>query len=90
MKAIKELPLDLAEKLELPTEILPGTPSLTLTGGRSALVEGHRGLLEYSEERVVLALKRGKISISGAGLRLRAMNAGELVVSGRIDTVEWA
>ena len=89
MKRIKELPLELAEKMELPGEIMPGTGSLTLTGGRRALVEGHRGLLEYSEERVVLALKRGRISITGAGLAIRAMNAGELVISGRIETVEW-
>lgn len=89
MKRIKELPLELAEKLELPGEIMPGTGSLTITGGRRALIEGCRGLLEYSKERLVLALQRGKISINGADLCIRAMNAGTLVISGRIETVEW-
>lgn len=89
MKRIKELPLELAEKLELPGEIIPGAGSLTVIGGRRALVEGCRGLLEYSQERVVLSLKRGRIIIGGAGLTIRVMNAAALIVSGRIENVEW-
>lgn len=89
MKRIKELPLDLAERMELPGEIMPGAGSLSVIGGRRALVEGYRGLLEYSPERVVLVLERGKISIGGSGLVIRAMNAGALVISGRIENVEW-
>lgn len=90
MKRIKELPLELAEKMALPAEVLPGTGTVTVSGGRQACVEGHRGILEYSEQRVVLAMKRGRLSISGAALRLRAMNGGELVISGRIENVEWS
>jgi len=89
LKRIKELPFELAEKMELPGEIIPGAGSLSIIGGRRALVEGYRGLLEYSTERLVLALERGKIIISGAGLVIRTMNAGALVISGRIENVEW-
>lgn len=89
LKKIRELPFELAEKLELPGEVLPGAGSICITGGRNALVEGHRGILEYSEDRIVLALRRGKITLSGAGMQLRAMNGGELLVSGRIQNVEW-
>ena len=89
MKKIGELPRELAEKLELPGELLPHTGSVQIIGGRQALVEGQRGILEYSEERVVLALKRGKIILSGSGLRLRAMMSGEMLISGKIQTVEW-
>ena len=53
-------------------------------------MEGHRGIMEYSEDRVVLALKRGKIIINGAGMMLSAMNGSEIIVNGRIESVEWA
>jgi len=89
LKRIKELPLELAEKIELPGEIIPGTGSISVIAGRRALVEGYRALLEYSAERVVLALERGKIIIGGAALSIRAMNAGAIVISGRIETMEW-
>ena len=76
--------------MELPGELLPGAASLILTGGKQALVEGHRGIVEYSQEQIVLALKRGKLILSGSGMQLRAMNAGELLISGSINNVEWA
>jgi len=89
LKRIKDLPLDLSEKLRLPGEVLPGTGSINVVGGRMAHIEGHRGIMEYSEERIVLALKRGKLTLSGSGMNLRAMNGAELIVYGKIQNVEW-
>ena len=89
LKRIKELPQSLADKLMIPPELLPGTGSVNIVGGRQALVEDHRGILEYSEERIVLALKRGKLSLTGSNLQLQAMNRGELLITGRIQNVEW-
>lgn len=89
MKTVRELPAALAERLTLPEELFPGGGRLTLSGGRQALIEGQRGILEYTAERLVVSFGREKLSLSGDGLKLQAMNAGELLVSGRIRTAEW-
>lgn len=89
MKAVRELPAELVERLELPEELLPGRGRLTLDGGRQALVEGQRGILEYSPERIVVSFGREKLTLAGDSLRLRAMNAGELLIAGRIRAAEW-
>ena len=89
VKNMKELPQDLAQRLELPEEALLGALKLTVTGGRQALVENHRGLLDYSEERILISAIKGKLAISGTGLSLAAMNKSELLVKGRIQSVEW-
>lgn len=89
LKRVRELPAELAERLELPEELLPGQGRLSLCGGRQALIEGHRGLLEYTPESVVVSFGREKLSLAGERLKLRAMNAGELVVTGRIRRAEW-
>lgn len=89
LKKLKELPYDLAEDFELPGEIIPGMGKLTVSGGRRALIEDHRGILEYSDTRIVAALGHGKLIISGAGLKLKAMNRGELFINGKIQSVEW-
>ena len=89
MKTGRELPTALAERLALPDEILPGVGRLTLSGGRQALIEGQRGILEYTPERIVVSFGREKLSLSGDNLRLCAMNVGELLVSGRIRAAEW-
>ena len=89
MKKLRELPYELADKLELPEDVLLGSGKLTVTGGRSAVIENHRGVLEYTAERIVVAVPRGKGCLDGTGLRLKAMNKNELLVGGRIRNIEW-
>ena len=76
MKKLRELPYELADKLELPEDVLLGSAKLTVTGGRTA-------------ERIVVAVPRGKVCLDGTGLRLKAMNKNELLVGGRIRNIEW-
>ena len=54
VKSIRELPQELTERLELPEEALLAAAKLTVTGGKRALVENHRGVLEYGQERIVV------------------------------------
>ena len=89
MKKLRELPYELADKLELPEDVLLGSAKLTVTGGRSAVIENHRGVLEYNAERIVVDVPRGKVCLDGTGLRLKAMNKNELLVGGRIRNIEW-
>lgn len=89
MKRIKELPLELADRLELPEEALLGCAKLTVTGGRKVLVENHKGVVDYGKERIVISVGRGKLNINGSELNLSAMNKQELLISGRIQSVEW-
>ena len=89
MKKSKDFKRELADKLDMPEDILYNAPKLSLTDGRRTLIENHRGVLEYGKERVVVNLGRGRIIISGSELRLKAMNRTELLVRGRIRSVEW-
>ena len=89
MKKAEKLPRDLSERLELPEDALPGSARLTVTAGRQALVENHKGILAYGEETIVLSTGKGKLSLFGDGLRLAAMNPSELLIRGTIRRVEW-
>lgn len=89
MKKLHAMAEDLAEKLELPPEALGAAAKLSITGGRRALIENHNGILEYGAQRMVIGMERGRIVISGQELLLAAMNKSELLISGKISTVEW-
>ena len=69
-------------------ESLPGMTVAELAGDCRVLVEGHRGVTEYSPSRVTVKVRYGELSISGEGLELRQMSKAHLVVCGRIDGIE--
>lgn len=69
-------------------ESLPGMTVAELAGDRRVLVEGHRGVTEYSSSRVTVKVGFGELSISGEGLELRQMSKAHLVVCGCIDAIE--
>ena len=89
MREFRELPYDLAERLELPEELLPGAGRLTVSAGRRVVIEGARGILEYSADCVTVSFGRQKLRLRGDALLLRAMSGRALLVTGRIRTAEW-
>ena len=89
VKKLKDLPSELADKLDMPEDILSSAAKLTVTAGRRLLLENHRGVLDYSPQYILINLGRGKLEISGANLSIKAMNRTELIIAGRIQTVEW-
>ena len=84
----RDLPEETAERFELPPEAVAGMPRSTITGRSRVLVENHRGLLEYGEDTVEVAGGRIRVRIHGTELQLRAMDRNDLVITGRILSVE--
>lgn len=78
---------DIAERLDMPPEAL-GEPKLTVIGHSRLLIENHRGLLEYGSEHICVAVRRGRINIEGCGLSVSAMNKCELIINGKIQSLE--
>lgn len=78
----------LTEGMDLNGESLPGMSVVELAGDCRVLVEGHKGVTEYSTDRVTVKVGWGTLSVVGEGLELRQMSKEQLVVCGRIDAVE--
>lgn len=77
-----------AQALELPADVVAGLPRVELTGDRELRMENHRGILAYGAEEIRISGGRLVIKVRGAGLELRAMNAGELLITGAIRGVD--
>ena len=85
----RDLPEETAEKFDLPADVVAGMPKLTITGKARVVVENHKGLLEYGEERIEVNGGRVRIRVNGTGLELRAMDRDDLVITGQILSVEF-
>ena len=77
----------LAQQADLQGEALPGQPLLELFGERRILVEHHLGVTEYARDRIVIRVGFGCICIQGMDLELACMSAEQLVITGRIFSV---
>ena len=78
-----------AELFDLPADVVAGLPRLELIGTRQLYLEGHRGILSYSGERIDANTVSGVLRVGGENLTLLAMTAEELRVGGTILSLEW-
>lgn len=77
----------LADRTDLQGEALPGQPLLELYGDRRVLIEYHRGVTEYGRERIQIRVCYGTLCICGSCLELARMTSDQLVITGKIDSV---
>ena len=77
-----------AEALELPGDVVAGLPRIELTGDRELRMENHRGILAYGSDEIQIAGGRLVVKVRGENLELRAMNAGELLITGALRGVD--
>ena len=74
---------------DLPAELAPGTPKLTVIGCSEVTIEGHRGLVEYTGERITSNCGKYLVTVKGSGLTISAMDREDMLISGVIFSVEY-
>lgn len=79
----------LDEILEIPIELSTNTPKVTVVGFEKILIENYKGILEYQEYFVRLSTYIGIININGFGLNLEEMTKDDLLVTGKIDSIDF-
>lgn len=84
----KQLIQKLADAADLSTESLPGVPVVEIAGKERVIIEGHRGVTAYGNERICVRVSYGYIQVKGCGLELARMTREHLVICGKIHCVE--
>ena len=64
-------------------------PCVELSGNREALIEGSKGVLEYSPTTVRVNTSDMIISVSGRELNLRCISASALIIDGFITDISF-
>ena len=75
---------------ELADEALPGQTVIELIGEGRVLIEGHGGILAYSDEEIYTKVGYGVAKIVGCNLKLSYMDDYKLVIAGSIMAVHLA
>lgn len=77
-----------APAIEWLSDLSGKTARLTSIGGRSLLVENHRGILEFSDECIRLSSGCGAIEVRGRNLSINEMRRDALIIRGEIRHME--
>lgn len=67
-----------------------GGAVISVTGNRSAVVDGCDGIMDYDQERVILRTGRLTVRITGKKLRLTKLTQSSAVVEGIISGLEYS
>ncbi|MFA5449421.1 MAG: YabP/YqfC family sporulation protein [Clostridia bacterium] len=69
-------------KLGLSLEDCVGGDRISIFDGKGVFIEGHRGIFSYTDEQLVVKLKRGKVTVDGAALKIVELNNAEIYITG--------
>ena len=75
--------------LEIPTEVISNVPKITVTGFDEVLIENFKGILEYEDYFARISTSIGIININGFNLKLNQMTDDDILVSGRIESLDF-
>lgn len=77
------------ESLHLPMDICAGALRVTLTGNREAWIENYRGILEYTEQMILLQGKTCQVCFEGTKLSVDYYTNEDMKISGCISAVRY-
>ncbi|HWQ75509.1 MAG TPA: sporulation protein YqfC [Syntrophomonas sp.] len=79
----------MADILEIPKDLVLDIPKITLIGKNEFYLENHRGIIEYSTQRLRINLSRGFLEISGKNLEIKALMPDEIKIEGEINAFRF-
>lgn len=79
----------MADLLEIPGDLVLDLPKITIVGRSDLYIENHKGIIEYSTERLRINLSRGFIEIQGENLEIKALLPDEMRIKGEIRRITY-
>lgn len=86
---INEVKENISEILELPKDIMLDLPKITLLGSLELSIENHKGIIEYTNEKIRVKSKEGIIKILGKDLLIKTIIKEAIIISGKISSIEF-
>ncbi|SHI37640.1 sporulation protein YqfC [Clostridium cavendishii DSM 21758] len=79
----------MAEKLELPRDIVMNLPKITITGDSEITIENHKGIICFDKERIKVNTKIGIITIEGKEFEILFIGGSTVTIGGKFEFVDY-
>lgn len=77
----------IAQICGLELSALVGSYKYSVFGGTTVVVEGHKGITNYSDNEISFRLSDGVLTIAGSDLKIKCLSKNFAVITGRINNV---
>jgi sporulation protein YqfC len=85
----KKIKRQVSDFLEIPGDVMLDLPKIVLVGNIKIFIENHRGIIEYTTEKVRVNVMEDEVAITGENLLLRNVLPDELCVEGKIKSISF-
>ncbi|MCM1187344.1 MAG: YabP/YqfC family sporulation protein [Lachnoclostridium sp.] len=79
----------LIDSLQLPKDVCTGAVRVTLTGNGEAWIENYKGILEYTEQMILLQTKSCQVCFEGNRLCIDYYTNEDMKIKGCIQCVRY-
>lgn len=79
----------IAEKLDLPRDVVLDIPKITIIGSNEITIENHKGVVLFNESKMMINSNTGLITIYGRNFEILFMGGSTLTVSGRFKSMVY-
>ena len=88
-KRLEDMKSAVSEMFELPKDITLNLPKISMIGNNQMLVENHRGVIEYTPQRIRVNSSIGVIRVQGNEMKLKNIAADDIMITGGIKAIEF-
>lgn len=76
--------------LQVPRVVGAGTAYIELSGNKEAMIEGCKGVIEYTDDEIKLNIGKNEIRFLGADLVIKSYFSEQIIIEGNILTIEYS
>lgn len=80
----------LSDNLQVPQTVARGTAFIELSGNYEAIIEGCKGVLEYSDDAIRLNLGKNEVRFFGTELVIKSFFNEQVIIQGNILTIDFS
>lgn len=80
----------IVESLRLPKDSVLGASIVSVTGNTDVFIENYKGIIEYTEQLILLQGKTCKIEITGKRLHIVYYTNEDMKIQGTIENVRYS
>ena len=88
-KRLEDMKSAVSEMFDLPKEITLNLPKISMIGSNQMLVENHKGIIEYTPQRIRVNSTVGVIRVQGHEMRLKNIAVDDIMITGGIQVIEF-